>query len=211
MHDVIIVGGGPTGFVTALGLAQAGVDVCLLEAEAGINDSPRACVYHWSMLDGLERLGIREEAERIGYTKDDYLWLVKKTGERLAYDLKVLSRITRFNYNIQLGQDRLATICRAGWRRCRTPRSIGGRPSPACRRTTTESPFARIRPTGRSSCAPAGWSAPTARAARFARRSAWRSTGSPGPSDSSRPTCIMILKAAATGSRRWWSTTSGAR
>jgi 3-(3-hydroxy-phenyl)propionate hydroxylase/6-hydroxy-3-succinoylpyridine 3-monooxygenase len=112
MHDVIVVGGGPTGFVTALGLAQAGVDVCLIEAEAGINDSPRACVYHWSMLDGLERLGIREEAERIGYTKDDYLWLVKKTGERLPYDLKVLNRITPFNYNIQLGQDRLAEICR---------------------------------------------------------------------------------------------------
>jgi 3-(3-hydroxy-phenyl)propionate hydroxylase/6-hydroxy-3-succinoylpyridine 3-monooxygenase len=111
MHDVIIVGGGPTGFVTALGLAQAGVDVCLLEAEAEINASPRACVYHWSMLDGLERLGIREEAERIGYTKDDYLWLVKQTGERLAYDLKVLKRVTRFNYNIQLGQDRLAEIC----------------------------------------------------------------------------------------------------
>lgn len=111
MHDVIIVGGGPTGFVTALGLAQAGVDVCLIEAQAGINDSPRACVYHWSMLDGLERLGIREEAERIGYTKDDYLWFVKKTGERLPYDLKVLSRVTRFNYNIQLGQDRLAEIC----------------------------------------------------------------------------------------------------
>ena len=28
MHDVIVVGGGPTGFVTALGLAQAGLDVC---------------------------------------------------------------------------------------------------------------------------------------------------------------------------------------
>jgi 3-(3-hydroxy-phenyl)propionate hydroxylase/6-hydroxy-3-succinoylpyridine 3-monooxygenase len=113
MHDVIVVGGGPTGFVTALGLAQAGLDVCLIEAEVGINDSPRACVYHWSMLDGLERLGIREEAERIGYTKDDYLWLVKATGERLPYDLTVLSRVTRFNYNIQLGQDRLAEICRA--------------------------------------------------------------------------------------------------
>jgi 3-(3-hydroxy-phenyl)propionate hydroxylase/6-hydroxy-3-succinoylpyridine 3-monooxygenase len=111
MHDVIVVGGGPTGFVTALGLAQAGVDVCLIEAEAGINDSPRACVYHWSMLDGLERLGIREEAERIGYTKDDYLWLVRKTGERLPYDLKVLSSVTPFPYNIQLGQDRLAEIC----------------------------------------------------------------------------------------------------
>jgi 3-(3-hydroxy-phenyl)propionate hydroxylase len=113
MHDVIVVGGGPTGFVTALGLAQAGVDVCLLEAGDAIISSPRACVYHWSMLDGLERLGIREEAERIGYTKDDYLWLVKQTGERLAYDLKVLSSVTPFPYNIQLGQDRLAEICLA--------------------------------------------------------------------------------------------------
>jgi 3-(3-hydroxy-phenyl)propionate hydroxylase/6-hydroxy-3-succinoylpyridine 3-monooxygenase len=111
MHDVIVVGGGPTGFVTALGLAQAGVSVCLVEAGDHIIDSPRACVYHWSMLDGLERLGIREEAERIGYTKDDYLWFVKKTGERLPYDLKVLSSVTRFPYNIQLGQDRLAEIC----------------------------------------------------------------------------------------------------
>src|SRR5688572_30188128 len=111
MHDVIVVGGGPTGFVTALGLAQAGVDVCLIEAGDAIISSPRSCVYHWSMLDGLERLGIREEAERIGYTKDDYLWLVKKTGERLPYDLKVLASVTPFPYNIQLGQDRLAEIC----------------------------------------------------------------------------------------------------
>ena len=36
MHDVIVIGGGPTGFATALGLAQAGVDVCLIEAEASM-------------------------------------------------------------------------------------------------------------------------------------------------------------------------------
>src|SRR6187455_219655 len=111
MHDVIVVGGGPTGFVTALGLAQAGVDVCLIEAGEAIISSPRACVYHWSMLDGLERLGIREEAEEAGYTKDDYLWLVKRTGERIEYDISVVGQVTPYPYNIQLGQDALADIC----------------------------------------------------------------------------------------------------
>ena len=40
MHDVIVVGGGPAGFVTALGLAQAGVSVCLIEAGPAIISSP---------------------------------------------------------------------------------------------------------------------------------------------------------------------------
>jgi 3-(3-hydroxy-phenyl)propionate hydroxylase/6-hydroxy-3-succinoylpyridine 3-monooxygenase len=111
MHDVIVVGGGPVGFVTALGLAQAGARVLVLEAEADVIEAPRAAVYHWSMLDGLERLGIREEAERIGFTKDDYLWLVKATGERIEYDISVVGRVTPFPYNIQLGQHQLAKIC----------------------------------------------------------------------------------------------------
>lgn len=112
MHDVIVVGGGPTGFVAALGLARAGAEVLLIEAGEAIIDSPRAAVYHWSVLDGLERLGIREEAERIGFAKRDYLWLVRKTGERIAYDLSVLEGTTAFPYNIHLGQDRLAGIAR---------------------------------------------------------------------------------------------------
>lgn len=113
MYDVVVVGGGPTGFVTALGLAQAGVKTCVIEAETDIIDSPRAAVYHWSVLDGLERLGIREEAETIGFQKRDYRWLVKKTGETMDYDLTVLEGRTAFPYNIHLGQDRLAQIARA--------------------------------------------------------------------------------------------------
>jgi len=113
MHDVVVVGGGPTGFITALGLAQAGADVLLVEAGEDVIASPRAAVYHWSTLDGLERLGIREEAERIGFPKRDYLWLVRKSGERIAYDLSVLEGRTAFPYNIHLGQDRLSQIARA--------------------------------------------------------------------------------------------------
>jgi 3-(3-hydroxy-phenyl)propionate hydroxylase/6-hydroxy-3-succinoylpyridine 3-monooxygenase len=111
-YDVIVVGGGPAGFVTALGLTQAGAQVLLVEAEDAIIESPRAAVYHWSTLDGLERLGLREEAEAIGFAKNDYMWLVRKTGERIAYDLSVLQPHTPFPYNIHLGQDQLAQIAR---------------------------------------------------------------------------------------------------
>ena len=41
-HDVIIVGGGPVGLFCGLTLAQKGVDVLVLEAEADIVQSPRA-------------------------------------------------------------------------------------------------------------------------------------------------------------------------
>src|ERR1700760_2249633 len=36
LDDVVIVGGGPTGFITALGLAQAGVAVTVIESEPQI-------------------------------------------------------------------------------------------------------------------------------------------------------------------------------
>src|ERR1700761_239360 len=110
MEDVVIVGGGPTGFINALGLARAGVRVTLVEAGAQIGDSPRAAVYFWSVLDGLERLGILEEAERIGFHKQDYTWLVGQTGERIEYTLEVLEGHTAHPYNLHLGQHYLAGI-----------------------------------------------------------------------------------------------------
>ena len=110
MGHVVIVGGGPTGFINALGLAQAGVRVTVIESEPKIVDSPRAAVYHWCILEGLEKLGIREEVERTGFAKQDYTYLVLKTGERIEFSLNVLNGRTPFPYNLHLGQHRLAEI-----------------------------------------------------------------------------------------------------
>jgi 2-polyprenyl-6-methoxyphenol hydroxylase-like FAD-dependent oxidoreductase len=110
VQDVIIVGGGPTGFITALGLARAGVRLTVIESEPQIVDSPRAAVYHWSVVEGLERLGIREEVERIGFPKQDYTYLVHRGGERIDFSLEVLNGRTPYPYNLHLGQHRLAEI-----------------------------------------------------------------------------------------------------
>jgi 3-(3-hydroxy-phenyl)propionate hydroxylase/6-hydroxy-3-succinoylpyridine 3-monooxygenase len=110
LEDVIVIGGGPVGFINALGLAQAGVRVSVIEAAPEIIRSPRAAVYFWSVLEGLGRLGILAEAEAAGVCKQDYTYLVRRTGERIEYSMEVLAADTPHPYNLHLSQDRLADI-----------------------------------------------------------------------------------------------------
>lgn len=110
MEDVIVIGGGPVGFINALGLARAGVRVSVIEAEPQIICSPRAAVYFWSVLEGLGRLGILAEAEAAGVRKQDYTYLIRRTGERIGYSMQVLAGDTAHPYNLHLSQDRLAGI-----------------------------------------------------------------------------------------------------
>ncbi len=140
MHDVIIVGGGPTGFVTALGLAQAGVEVLLIEAEAGHRREPARRVYHWSMLDGLERLGIREECER-DRLHQGRLSLAAQ-GDRRGVRIRHLGRRTGDAVQLQhqhgAGQTGRHRPAR-GWRRWAMRRCAWTRASPGWRRMTTAS------------------------------------------------------------------------
>lgn len=110
MNEVLIVGAGPVGLLGALGLAQTGIKVTLIEREPYIVDSPRAVVYHWSVLDGLERLGLLQEARALGFPKQDYDYLVFRTRERISFSLEPLSAITPHPYNVHLGQNKLAEL-----------------------------------------------------------------------------------------------------
>ena len=108
--DVLIVGAGPVGVLNALGLARTGLSVTLVDAEPGIGDAPRAMVYHWSVLEGIERLGLLDAAKQVGFTKQDYAWYVYATGEKIALSVAVLEGLVPHPYNLHMGQHKLAEI-----------------------------------------------------------------------------------------------------
>lgn len=109
-ETVTVVGAGPVGLITALGLAKSGIAVNVLERGKGIIASPRAIVYHWSCLEGLSELGLLEDALQVGFSKQDYCYIEFATGERIEYSLDVLEGRAKFPYNLHLGQDLLAEI-----------------------------------------------------------------------------------------------------
>lgn len=108
--QVVIVGGGPVGLMNALGLAQAGVEVTLIEAEASIVDSPRAMVYAWPVLDGLEMMGLLEDMLTVGFPVHKICWRVLKTGEDIEYDYDSLKGRVPRPFGLTLGQNKLAEI-----------------------------------------------------------------------------------------------------
>jgi 3-(3-hydroxy-phenyl)propionate hydroxylase/6-hydroxy-3-succinoylpyridine 3-monooxygenase len=110
MTDVLIVGGGPVGLMTALGLARAGVPVTLLEAEEDIVYSPRAISYAWPILAGLEHFGVLTDMIAAGHTIDERCWRIFKTGETIVYNHDAVRDITDRPYNLTLGQDLLAKV-----------------------------------------------------------------------------------------------------
>lgn len=107
---VIVSGAGPVGLVTALGLAKAGVKVTLVEAEAGINDSPRAAIYYPTTLDILERYGLLEDALDVGYKSTEFHFRVPAKGTVIKLDSSILEGTVPHAFNLHLGQHVLAEL-----------------------------------------------------------------------------------------------------
>jgi 2-polyprenyl-6-methoxyphenol hydroxylase-like FAD-dependent oxidoreductase len=60
--DVLVVGGGPTGLLAALALAEAGVAVEVIEEQADTAGHSYALALHPASIDILDRLGLADEA-----------------------------------------------------------------------------------------------------------------------------------------------------
>lgn len=67
-HPVVIAGGGPTGLALALGLANHGVPVVVLEADDTVCTGSRAGAFTRRTLEILERLGVIDEVMRTGHS-----------------------------------------------------------------------------------------------------------------------------------------------
>ena len=81
-HPVVVVGGGPVGYCTALGLASHGVPVVLVEADDSVCFGSRAICISRRSLEIVERLGALD-----GFLRDGLPW----TGGRSFYrDTEVL-------------------------------------------------------------------------------------------------------------------------
>ncbi|MCK9282708.1 MAG: FAD-dependent monooxygenase [Rhodocyclaceae bacterium] len=110
MTEVLVVGGGPVGLMTALGLAKAGVNVTVIEAEANIVYSPRAIAYAWTILPALEYFGLLEDMIAAGHTTTERSFRIFRTNENIVYNHDVLAGITDHPYSLTLGQDLLAEV-----------------------------------------------------------------------------------------------------
>jgi 3-(3-hydroxy-phenyl)propionate hydroxylase len=121
-RNVIVVGAGPVGTVAALACAQkgreAGHTVTLLEAQARIDDSPRASTTQPPTLEIIAQLGLIDEYLRVGLVSRTFQFWDRPTRQMVAeFDFARLKDETAFPYVVQTEQHKLANMAIAQLRR----------------------------------------------------------------------------------------------
>jgi len=108
---VLITGGGPVGVVAAFALARHGIPVRVFEADAVINEAPRAATTHPATLEMLADLGLVDEVIARGLVARTFQFWDRPSGTLIAeFDHAVLSRDTRYPFVVQCEQHKLANL-----------------------------------------------------------------------------------------------------
>ena len=110
-RPILVVGGGPVGVITAFALARQGIPVQVFEAEARVNDSPRAATTHAATLEMLDELGLVDDVIRQGLVEPKFRFWDRASREVTAeFDFGILKNDTRFPYVVQCEQHKLANM-----------------------------------------------------------------------------------------------------
>lgn len=108
---VLVVGGGPVGLFTTLGLARQGIPVVCIEQEPDLTIDLRAGSYHPPTLEMMAPYGITDRMHERGIPVRQWQIRDRRERELIAnWDLGLIADITPYPYRLHLEQHRLTPI-----------------------------------------------------------------------------------------------------
>jgi 3-(3-hydroxy-phenyl)propionate hydroxylase len=110
-RNIVVVGAGPVGTVAALACARLGHRVTLVEAEAQVNDSPRASTTQPPTLEILAELGLIDEYIGQGLVARTFqFWDRARLRLVAEFDFERLRGETAYPFVVQTEQHKLANM-----------------------------------------------------------------------------------------------------
>jgi len=109
-RSIVVAGGGPTGLAVALGLAQRGADVTVLDRASAPSNAPRALAYLHPVLPGFAELGVLDDIVAESAIGDGMNFIDHDSGESFHMTLDVIADDVPFAFVPQVGQDRVGAI-----------------------------------------------------------------------------------------------------
>lgn len=108
--DVVVVGGGPVGLTLACALDDAGIPVCVLEAEAELSRVSHASTFHASTLEILDGIGVAHDLIARGVVVNRLQYRDLPSGRAVELNFDSLSGDTRFPFRLQVEQGKLKPL-----------------------------------------------------------------------------------------------------
>ncbi|KAF8579302.1 FAD/NAD(P)-binding domain-containing protein [Ramaria rubella] len=108
--EVLVVGAGPVGLVSAITLAKLGMDVAIVDAASTSQNGSHANVVHSHTLEVLDSIGLAEPLIQAGLRTDTFVFN-GKTNKLLEIDL-LLHDVTKFPFSIIIPQHEVERILR---------------------------------------------------------------------------------------------------
>ena len=110
-QPILIAGGGPVGFITALAIARQGLPVHVFEAEPRVMDMPRAATTHAATLEMLAGLGMVDEVIERGLVEPLFrIWDRQSKTIVAEFDFGRLKDETPYPFAVQCEQHKLAAM-----------------------------------------------------------------------------------------------------